>query len=192
MSGSTPAMSYAPEKAWLAWEDRDLRDALGAPGELTDWLTYGGLLTRYLRDSLGDEVQLRVLREGDVELRDHDAAFLNTDRRIARAREITLARGGDWLIYALTLIPTDTLQRHPWLSDLGNHSLGEALAEHGGFTRSDFGYRRLESGESICHCTPPASGHLRLWARRSRFQNEDVSLAVYEVFSPLLFERPAC
>jgi chorismate--pyruvate lyase len=168
---------------WL--DDADLR-AAGIDERLREWLTSEGLLTERIRTLSPRGVRLRLRGQHRV-MPDPDArALLDCDAEPVLAREIELLTDDVPLVFARTLIPETTLRSHPWLRELGETPLGEALAalpelrrgplEFAGVPmRSELYARALEN------LAEPSS---TLWMRRSWFGLPEVKLLVTEVFLP--------
>ncbi|HEY8461602.1 MAG TPA: chorismate lyase, partial [Blastocatellia bacterium] len=78
------------------------------------------------------------------------------------------------------------LDVHPWLANLGDKPLGEALKNHGRFWREPFEFMRIDV-DMIFQPAPPEPPFL--WARRFRFAFESGALLVTEIFFPGVLER---
>jgi chorismate-pyruvate lyase len=158
------AQLWLPEHALNCYE--------GNP-RLRSWLATPGLLTQRMRDTAGEAFRMNVLREYRAADGDH-------------LREIELtARGVPW-VFAQTRVPASTLSRHPWLAQIGDTALGEALAAHGRVSRTDFEYGRLTPDDPLV-ALALARRELApqpLWIRRSTFAVDDAPLVVQEVFFP--------
>lgn len=163
------AATSTPPALWLPAE------ALGcheADAQLRSWLATPGLLTERVRAAAGAAFRLEVFAE-DARHGEHRRAI------------VLGTRTAPW-IYAETTIPDATLALHPWLGRMGEVSLGETLAAHGGVTRTGFAYARLTSdtplvARAISHCDIGAGA---LWVRRSEFSLQGALLTVQEVFLP--------
>ncbi len=139
---------------------------------LRSWLATPGLLTERVREATGAAFHLEVLAE-DARHGEHRRAI------------VLGTRTAPW-IYAETTIPDATLAQHAWLARMGEVSLGETLAAHGGVTRSGFAFARLTADEplvarALAHC---GGGTAALWVRRSEFSLQGALLTVQEAFLP--------
>lgn len=165
------SMTESPASLWLP------ASALGCyegNPRLRSWLTTPGLLTHRVRDVQPDSFALRVVGEY-ADGADH-------------LREIELTIDGHAWVFAQTRVPAATLARHGWLANIGDTSLGEALAAHGTVTRSDFEYAQLLPELPLISralqrsALPPQP----LWARRSTFFVDAAPLLLQEVFMPVV------
>lgn len=163
-------------------ETDDTRNALWLPGHalncyagdliIRSWLQTPGLLTQRFRDSCGDRFQVRRLPDREV----------GTERW----REVEMCDGPRAWVFARTRFPVEVLTQEPWLADIGDTPLGEAVARHGGVERSDFEYAELGAHHDIVATAltraalPPQS----LWVRRSTFQTAHGPFQLQEVFLP--------
>ncbi|MGD9599652.1 MAG: chorismate lyase [Steroidobacteraceae bacterium] len=139
---------------------------------LRSWLSTPGLLTERVRAATGAAFHLEVLAE-DARHGEHRRAI------------VLGTRTAPW-IYAETTIPDATLAQHAWLARMGEVSLGETLAAHGGVTRSGFAFARLTAdvplvARALGYCSGAAPA---LWVRRSEFSLQGALLTVQEAFLP--------
>lgn len=160
----------------------DTRHAMWLPGHalncyagdplLRSWLLTPGLLTQRLRDSCGARFRVRRLPERAV-----------ADERW---REVEMCNGDRLWVFARTRFPLSTLAAAPWLANIGDTPLGEAVAEHGGVTRSDFEYSELSAHHDVVACALRRSGlePRSLWTRRSQFALSGAAFQLQEVFLP--------
>jgi chorismate--pyruvate lyase len=154
--------------------------------DIAAWLREPGLLTERLRACCDGLPGLRVIREGEAPLVAADAALLRAPSNPAFVREIELTCDGIPWVFAQTLVPQATLERHRWLASLGRAALGERLAALEGLLRGPLEFSRLTAGDALYHRAirdrrdPPVA----LWARRSWFEITDLRLLVQEVFLP--------
>jgi chorismate--pyruvate lyase len=139
---------------------------------LRSWLLTPGLLTQRFRETCGAGFQVRRLPERTV--------------ANERWREVEMCNGEQPWVFARTCFPLATLAAAPWLANIGDTPLGEAVAAHGGVTRSDFEYSELGAHHDVvatalrrANLTPQS-----LWARRSLFELDGGSFQLQEVFLP--------
>ena len=212
MSSTDPVTTRSRDPATGGWlSTDDLPAEAGGNGTLRSWLLETGSITERLRRQCGDRFRLRLLGCHNSALAPDDAALLGIDPEPevqALVREIRMCCDDRICIYARTIVPTPTLQAHPWLADLGERPLGDALTEHSPVQRSPFGYRELTPADALyrsaigvqplaegahrSHARPtqahpnpgPAPQAQGTWVRRSLFGLAGAGLLVYEVFLP--------
>ncbi len=160
----------------------DTRNVMWLPGHalncyagdprLRSWLLTPGLLTQRFRDTCGTRFRVRRLPE----------------RTIGGQlwREVAMCNGELAWVFARTRFPLTTLAAEPWLAVIGDTPLGEAVAAHGGVTRSEFEYSELGAHHDVvagalrCAALAPQS----LWVRRSEFRVAGNPFHLQEVFLP--------
>ena len=183
LSASGPPPQRPPD-LWMAGPE-----LLGdAPAALAGWLTELGLLTDRIRDACGAAAGLRLLEERLGLLSAEQQALLLAPSANCLQRRVALtARERVW-VYAESLIPEHTLERHPWLGLLGVSSLGAALAARSEITRGRFEFALLPAAHPLVTqalaCTGVRPGGV--WARRSWFALGGRRLLVQELFMPEL------
>jgi chorismate-pyruvate lyase len=146
---------------------------------LRSWLLTPGLLTQRIRAAAGTDFSMSVLREQTT--------------ASGHEREIDMRCAGVVWLFAHTSIPAPTLSAQPWLGQIGNTALGEALAAHGGCTRADFQYVRLGADHWLVHraLQHASLAPQSLWVRRSVITVTGSAFSLYEVFLPAIGERPS-
>ena len=139
---------------------------------LRSWLTTPGLLTQRMRDTCGAAFRMNVLGE----------RLLHGDH----LREVELCCNGSAWIFAQTRVPAATLAAAPWLGQIGETALGEALAAHGAVTRSESDYAKLyDDVDVVQKALGRRALHAQaLWVRRSAFSVGGCELTLREVFLP--------
>lgn len=150
---------------------------------LRAWLLTEGLLTERVRAAAPARFALTVLHEG--------APFEAEPG--AHLRVIELGAKDEPWIYAETRVPAATLAAHPWLTRIGEASLGESLALRREIRKSAFEYSRLGPGTPVVAralariaCAPRP-----LWVRRSQFSASGAPFHLQEVFLPSIALVPA-
>ncbi|HEY6402277.1 MAG TPA: chorismate lyase, partial [Blastocatellia bacterium] len=148
-------------------------------------LQFNGLLTAALGQAYGMPVSVTCLRQTEWVAERADARGI-----LGLRRDVLLKTGDIAVVTASTLMPSSVLDVHPWLANLGDKPLGEALKNHGHFWREPFEFMRIDAdlvfrpgqpgqpGQSALPATP------FLWARRFRFALESGDLLVTEIFFP--------
>jgi len=156
-----------------------------APGDATtqtqpllhSWLTDTGLLTARLRQQCSDGFRLEVIE---------DSFAWQPDSNAEKLRRIVLWCGDHACIYAETLLPETTIAEHPWLKELGDEPLGEALQRRLDVSRGKFEFALLTPNQLPIDL--PAPKDIALWTRRSEFFIGSTSLTVTEIFLPGIIE----
>jgi chorismate--pyruvate lyase len=170
-----------------------------APPGLLDWLAEPGLLTARVRELCGDDMRFRMLgplRPG--RLTANLQARLAVVDRGCLLREIEFCRRSERLIFAQTIFPHSTVAAFPWLRELGEAPLGEALRRaEVPLVRDPLEYRALERahalaraarGEAAASATDDEDDAV-LWARRAVYRLAGLPMLVQEVFLPGLLRR---
>ena len=169
-----------------------------APAALLNWLAEPGLLTARVREYFGEEMRFRMLgplrpaplaEAIQTRLAVHDDSCL--------LREIEFCRGAVRIIFAQTILPASTVNSFPWLRDLGEAPLGEALRSSDELlTRDPLEYRALDRTHGLARAaraTGAGAGSALadglLWARRAVYRLAGRPILVQEVFLPELLQR---
>jgi chorismate--pyruvate lyase len=162
-----------------------------APPALRSWLAEPGLLTARIRALCGDRTRFRMLGPlRSARLSDELQARLGLYGERCLLREIEFCCGGERVVYAQTVLPEPTLQRHPWLRELGESPLGESLRQADEpLEREPLEYAALPPdsalGIAASDATPEAQQSI-LWARRAVYRLGGRPILVQEVFLPAL------
>ncbi len=167
------------------WQSGDAPGALPSSASLRNWLLERGSLTRRIRDS-SDRFALELLGEALEPADAEDLCLLECSDDRLHVRRVCLSGHGVRLVFASTLVPPATLARHPWLTQLGEQPLGEALADQAAVTRTPFEYTSIDERDPLFAAALEGTDIApeALWARRSRFLVGDDAILVYEVFLP--------
>lgn len=167
------------------WQPAEAPGALPPSASLRGWLLERGSLTARIRGG-GDGFALELLREALEPADAEDLRLLDCNDDRLHVRRVRLSGRGVRLIFASTLVPPATLARHPWLAQLGERPLGEALADQTAVTRTPFEYTRIGERDPLFAAALEGTDIApeTLWARRSRFLVGDDAILVYEVFLP--------
>ena len=171
-------MDGSDDTAAKMWLPSHALDCYEGNAALRSWLRTPGLLTQRIRESAGAKFRMTLVTERDAGAGGH-------------LREIEMGCGPTPWMFAQTRVPRATLQRHPWLAEIGTATPGEALQAHGlrapgQVARSEFDYARLTADVELVrhaleHAALPAQP---LWVRRSSFQVDSLPLTLQEVFLP--------
>lgn len=140
-------------------------------------LQFNGLLTSALREAYGKPVSVNLLRQSE---------WAGAQGVLGLRRDVLLKAGDLSVVAAATLMPSSVLDERPWLADLGDKPLGEALKNHGHFWRGPFEFMRIEADLIF---QPAALETPFLWCRRFRFRLESDALLVMEIFFPGVLDR---
>lgn len=156
----------------VMWLPGHALNCYAGDAHLRSWLLTPGLLTQRFRDTCGSRFRVRR----------HPDRITAT----SRWREIDMCCGEQPWVFARTRFPNATLLAHPWLADIGDTPLGEALAAHGGVSRSDFAYAELGAHHEVVARALRVAGlpEQSLWTRRSEFSIDAHSFHLQEVFLP--------
>jgi chorismate-pyruvate lyase len=157
-------------KMWLPGHALDCYEGQAA---LRGWLRTPGLLTQRIRESAGAGFRMTLVNE-------------STDGAAGHVREIEMGCGTTPWMFARTRVPRATLERHPWLAQIGTATLGEALQAHGRVTRSEFDYAKLHDDVDVVRRALARAGLASqpLWVRRSTFHVDALPLTLQEVSLP--------
>ncbi len=170
--------------AALDWSDPATLDSQGAGPGIKAWLLETGSLTKRLREVCADRFGLEVVREEAAPLTGEEMIFLSLTENAALLREVSLKCNDQPCVFAQTLIPGATLTAHPWLMDLGEKPLGEALLGRDDVSRPEYDIARFDAGQAAGE----PGEEREVWTRRSRFLIDRTPLLVYEVFLPAITE----
>jgi len=172
---STPPELMPSDTRWLSGVELVAHEERAT---LRSWLLTPGLLTQRIRAAAGTDFSMSVLREQTT--------------ASGHEREIDMRCAGVVWLFAHTSIPAATLSAQPWLGQIGNVALGEALAAHGGCTRADFQYARCSANHWLVHraLQHASLAPQSLWVRRSVITVTGFAFSLYEVFLPAIGERP--
>ena len=150
---------------------------MAVPTRVRALICEAGSLTFALRRMCGErELRLRVIDERPVA------------SHVARVREVVMSCGETPWVFAQTVIPARTLRRNPWLEQMGERPLGDALFNRPDTERAQlrFGYLPGEDPLTVRALAQsglqPAAGPL--WARRSDIHIRSEGLTINEVFLP--------
>ena len=171
------------EPAWVPLEACAAR----APAALLPWLAEPGLLTARVRAAAGAATRFRMLRLEPAPLPDSLKSRLHVGDGRGLVREIEFACGGVRWIFAQSVFPDSTLARFPWLCELGESPLGEALRRVADTVREPLEYVELPADHELARAAQPLGGG-PLWARRAVYRLAGAPIIVQEVFLPALVQ----
>ena len=139
-------------------------------------LIHRDLLTKELEHLFDQVISIKLVQMSETQ----QGAYL---------RRAIIQCGGNPMVYAETLIPSQTLSHHPWLVDLGDQPLGAAMGQHGHVTRGEYQYRCLAAPDriyqrAVAHADLDADICVDLWARRYRLFLGSSDVQITEVFLP--------
>jgi fumarylpyruvate hydrolase len=164
-----------------------------APQELLSWLAEPGLLTARVRALCGPAMAFRRLgglREAPLsstlcerlQLGDVDCLL----------RDVEFCFDGERLVFAQTVLPASTLARYPWLRELGDSPLGEALRRvDEPLEREPMEYAELPGQHPLALAARSGAAGALLWARRAVYRLGGFPILVQEVFLPELLRMQA-
>ncbi|HEX5081491.1 MAG TPA: chorismate lyase [Blastocatellia bacterium] len=175
-----PTELLLSDSLWMSSED--LTEHLIEPS-VKAVLQFNGLLTSALGEAYAMPVSVTCLRQ--LEWAEW-AEWAGEQGTLGLRRDVLLKAGDVPVVAASTLMPSSVLAVYPWLANLGDKPLGEALKSHGHFWREPFEFMRIDAG-LIFQPPPPATTYL--WARRFRFTFDSGALLVTEIFFPGVLDR---
>jgi chorismate--pyruvate lyase len=177
-----PPTGSGPGDAWVTLAKCGDR----VPVALQPWLAEPGLLTARVRAACGAATQLRLLRLEPAALDPRVARRLGVDDATCLLREIEFTCGARRWIFAQSVFPQSTVQRHPWLRELGDNGLGESLNAVDDVRREPLEYLQLHAGHPLAQAAGAAEFADPLWARRAVYRLSGWPILVQEVFLPAL------
>jgi chorismate--pyruvate lyase len=177
-----PVRKSAGGEAWLSLAECRER----VPAVLVPWLAEPGLLTAKVRAACGTATHLRMLRLDPAPLDPHIARRLGVDDVACLLREIEFTCGTRRWIFAQTVLPQSSVQRHPWLRELGNKALGESLNAVEDVRREPLEYLELHGSHPLAQAAGADGSGDSLWARRAVYRLGERPILVQEVFLPAL------
>jgi chorismate-pyruvate lyase len=84
------------------------------------------------------------------------------------------------------VLPQSSVQRHPWLRELGNKALGESLNAVEDVRREPLEYLELPGSHPLAQAAGAGESAGALWARRAVYRLGEWPILVQEVFLPAL------
>jgi chorismate--pyruvate lyase len=185
MPSAQPRSLVVSHDRWLALDTCADR----VPVTLLPWLAEPGLLTARVRAVGGDSIQFSMLRLERAPLEPELRERLRVTDTCGLVREIEFNSRGERWIFAQSAFPDSTVERYPWLAELGDSPLGEALRRVGvEVVREPLEYRELPRGHSLLLAARPG-GASPVWARRAVYRIAGAPIMVQEVFLPALAGR---
>lgn len=160
------------------------------PDGLLSWLAEPGLLTSRVRALCGTDMRFRMLGPLlDAPLPAPLRARLGVDDPRCLLRDVEFRCLEDRIVFAQTVLPASTVDRYPWLHDLGDAPIGETLRRAAEpLEREPLEYAELEGSSALAATARGlADGPLAaLWARRALYRLGGRPILVQEVFLPAL------
>jgi chorismate--pyruvate lyase len=167
--------------AWLPLSGCETR----APQSLLPWLAEPGLLTARVRAACGEAMSLRMLRLERTSLALQLRDTLGVEDADCLMREVEIGCGANRWIFAQSVFPVSTVGRYPWLGDLGDNGLGEALARVEDVRREPLEYAELAPAHELARAAFGSDESSRaVWARRAIYRLGGWPILVQEVFLP--------
>jgi fumarylpyruvate hydrolase len=162
--------------------------AARAPQELLSWLAEPGLLTARVRALCGPAMVFRRLGGlREAPLSSTLCERLQLDDSDCLLRDVEFCVDGERLVFAQTVLPASTLARYPWLRELGDSPLGEALRRvDEPLEREPLEYAELPDQHPLALAARTGAAEALLWARRAVYRLGGLPILVQEVFLPEL------
>ena len=180
---ATPGIDPGPGDAWRSMGECGGR----VPAALRPWLEEPGLLTARVRAACGPSTGLRLLKIAPAPIDPGVRRRLGVEDAIGYVREIEITCGATRWIFARSIFPQSTVQRHPWLRDLGDNGLGESLSAVEDVRREPLEYVELDGRHELAVAAGVASSPgAPVWARRAVYRLAGWPILVQEVFLPEL------
>lgn len=148
------------------------------------WLTDESSLTEKLTKLALGNFSVTLLNQGLALATRYEQALLPNSNGPVIIREVILNGLNEPWVYARTVIPKSTLDQHDWLSSLGDRPLGREL-----FTRSNIHRQRVSLDHYQPDELPEGLAKNASWGRHSRFDLDEESILVSEVFLDKLMNR---
>jgi len=127
MTERTTGSLHAGMRAAQRWHKVSRRLPSWVPPRLRSWIGLNSSMTRALQQYVGDDIRVRVLREGTGSLLPDEARALGSARRIGHVREVALQTDDRvWLLARTVYFRRTHGERHA-LRSLGTRPLGELL-----------------------------------------------------------------
>lgn len=153
---------------------------------LWSWITDTASLTRKLRQAAGARLRLTPFEEKRTVLTSEEKRFLDDcEHPEGLRRAIGFFVGTDLWVFSSTLVPDPTLEKEPWLAELGTTPLGDRVFGEGLGNRERLeiaemgpGMPFYEVARAHLGSTPPVS----FWARRSLIRISGNPLLVLDGF----------
>jgi len=178
---SAAAVQASGADPWAALSGYETR----APLPLLPWLAEPGLLTARVRAACGEAMSLRMLRLERAPLALPLRDRLGVEDADCLLREVEISCGANRWIFAQSVFPASTVGRYPWLGELGDNGLGEALARVDDVRREPLEYAELAPTHELARAALAGSEPGRaLWARRAIYRLGGWPILVQEVFLP--------
>jgi fumarylpyruvate hydrolase len=158
------------------------------PHELLSWLAEPGLLTARVRALCGPAMGFRRLgRLREAGLSTSLRERLKVEDDTCLLREVEFSSNADRIVFAQTVLPASTVARYPWLRELGDSPLGEALRQvDDPLEREPLEYAELAPGHPLADVARSGDSSVALWARRAVYRLGGLPILVQEVFLPEL------
>ena len=138
-----------------------------------NWLSY----TAWMTDKLRNEYPGHTLKVTEQSIGGIPPMLSDLkENTIGLRREIEISVVKNVSIFAQTFAPTSTLEKNPWIKDLGNNPLGGKLSLIKDIKRVGLLFANIEIGED------------RILCRRSSFEFNSESIHLVEAFPSSLNE----
>jgi fumarylpyruvate hydrolase len=167
--------------------------AARVPHDLLSWLAEPGMLTARVRALCGSAMGFRRLGSlRESALSTTLAERLEVDDATCLLRDVEFCSSGERIVFAQTVLPASTVQHYPWLRELGDSPLGEALRHvDDPLEREPLEYAELPANHPLAAAACVAADDATLWARRAVYRLGGLPILVQEVFLPELLRVQA-
>jgi chorismate--pyruvate lyase len=179
------------------WNRVDSGEIHQAPRQWQSWLSDTGSLTQKIEQAIGQQLEVRVLRDCRQNLNSDESRYFQLQTQRCRIREVLLCANGTPLVMARSVLPTlSSAGSNQAVLRLGSKPLGAVLFSKNRKRSKKKALReitRLNKRSSLWQQCQKRHAQLSspLWARRTLYQLKGRPLLVCEIFLPALLQFSA-
>ncbi len=165
------------------WLDEEVLDSQYATLAAVRGLKRAGLFTSNLSALGQGEVSVELIYQGPAQ---EVNERLNTLALVRR--DVVIRVGRNVAAVASTIIKDVVMAQYPWLTELGNQPIGEALERRIGAIRADIHYCAIDQNDPLNGNFPDATA---AWGRQYRYLFNGGDLRITEVISDTVLQAIA-